>query len=291
MPHLDPFWLDARFRYVGKSLWTLIQGMEPIRSDVALAVFATFSEQRSGVPTERPLLTSVMITTDSVLRLAGAIKRNGDRTNLNREIGSALDGLANVVFDIGMANADEPAEMLHHRTRGSRLFDIVKIGASDTDRSVPDEPAWYVRGGQWAYWGPDARERRWICQISKVLLTLRYRSHPETAVTAVDIARHVLASDLPCVSGPVIQLRLDRLLQAVGALPGDRECDESEARSIGRRANRALAALDGAGLFEAIGTKLDLQAEPGAPAKALAETWFSTDVTFVLHARAADAKC
>ncbi len=290
MPHLDPFWLDARFRYFGKSLWTLIQGMEPIRSDVALAIFATFSEQRSGPPAERPLLTSVMITTDSVLRIAGEINRNGDRTSVNRRIGSALDDLASVVFDVGIANADEPADLFHRRTRGSRLFDIIQIGASDTDRSAVDEKAWYVRPGQWAYWGAEARERRWICQISKVLLTLQYRTHPETAVTAVDIARHVLVPKLACGSGPVVQLRLDRLLQAVGALPQDRELDESEASSIKRRANQALAALDEAGVFEAIGPKPDLRADPVAPSRSLAEMRFSTDVTFVLRASPVKAK-
>ena len=289
MTDLDPFWLNARFRYVGKSLWTLLQGMEAIRSDVALALFATFSEQRSSAAAERPMVASVLVTPSSILRLAGEIERSGNRTNLNQRIGSALDGLANVAFDIGTTGTDEPLDMFRHRISGSRLFDIVKIGASDSNGAVPDDSAWYVRAGQWAYWGPDARERRWICQISKVLLMLQYRHHPDTAVTAVDIARHVLASDPACASEPVVELRLDRLLQAVGLLPSDLSFDEPETRSIGRRANRALAALDEAGLFERIGTKLDLRADPVAPSKSMSEAWLSSDVTFVLRAGTVEA--
>ena len=189
MPNLDPFWLDAKFGYIGKSLWTLIQGMDPLRSDVVLAVLATFAEPKFGAPSDQPLLKSVMVTADTVLRHAGTIKRKGDRKRLQRRIGLALDRLADVVFDIGMARTrleggEGSARHFRQRTRGSRLFNIVKLGASQADRALADDPVWYVRGGQWAYWGPDAAERRWICQIAKVLLALEYRNHADTAVSA-----------------------------------------------------------------------------------------------------------
>ncbi len=212
------------------TLWHLVEHCNPFTADVALAVLAQLCEPSSGSRPQAPLLESVRITADAILRYKGIQRWGFERRQLHERVFEEMERLQAFQFDVEKyperdltTGKWDPHGVSWH---GDRFFDIVKVELyqeslfGDRERI---EVSWLVRAGQWARWWFNAQGRVWIGHMARALLELDHRETRRGAVMAKKIGqRMVLLSEALHIGDPITR-RIDRLLEDIGELPTPEE--------------------------------------------------------------------
>ncbi len=239
-----------------ETLWAFVESLTPFTSDVALAVMAQLCEPSVGDRPKYPLLESVRITADSILRYKGIQRWGAERRVLQERVFHEMERLRALQFDVEKYPTIDPItgkkDTKGASWQGDRLFDIVK--AEQYQESLFGERdhievTWLVRAGQWAYWWLNAEGRVWVARMARVLLELDHREVRGSALMAKKIGqRLVLMNEALRLSGP-LPLRIDRLLERIGELPLPEERSRNWAGRTRDRFDEAVLALQEAGVF------------------------------------------
>jgi hypothetical protein len=208
--------------------WGFVEGLSPFTADVALCVLAQMCEPTTGDWTKFPVLRSVPITADAILRYMGIKRRGQERRDLRRRVRDEMAALSILTFDVESFQAINPETNKYEKVswRGDRLFDIVTVERRPLAGNPTDtDMVWLVRPGQWAYWWFNPATRVYIMRIVQGLLKLDHRDNRAAAALAKKIGQRVLFLYHGLPERVPLTLRIGNLLQSVGELP------EPEARS------------------------------------------------------------
>lgn len=239
-----------------EALWNFVESLNPFTSDVALAVLAQLCEPSMGNKPKYPLLESVRISSDAILRYKGIQRWGLERQLLQERVFEEMERLRTLHFNVEKYPARNPKtgkwEPEGASWQGDRLFDIVKVEQYQKslhgDREQI-EVSWLVRAGQWAYWWLNAQGRVWIARMARVLLELDHRETRGSAVMAKKIGQRITLLDGTLQPGTLSPLRIDHLLESVGELLSPEKRDKNWAGRTRERFDEAMLKLQEVGVF------------------------------------------
>jgi hypothetical protein len=235
--------------------WSFVESLNPFTGDVVLAVLAQLCEPSTGDRPKAPLLEPVRITAQAIARYKGIQRWGMERRLLDERIFDEMERLRGLAFDVEKMPVVDPAtgkwDSGGASWEGDRFFDIVTVEQwqesllGDRERI---EVSWSVRAGQWAYWWLNPQGRVYIGRMARTLLELDHQG----AALAKKIGQHVvLLNDAVRPEAP-LELRVDRLLEAVGELPEPAARGKDWAGRTRDRFDEAMLALQEAKVFAAL---------------------------------------
>jgi DNA-binding XRE family transcriptional regulator len=241
----------ARSLSTVEALWSFVEGLSPFTADVALAVLAQMAEPTQGYKVQYPLLESIMVSADDILRYKGIQRRGTERRALLERIHEEMERLRRLQFDV------ESYPAFNHRTgkvenaswQGDRLFDIVRVERYQESLSGEKEliqVAWSVRAGQWARWWLNARGRVYLTRMARVLLEMDHQGK----ALAKKIGQRIVL--LAGAIQELKDLRIEGLLEDVGELPVAAKRSKDWAGRTRDRFDEAMLALLEAGIFSRV---------------------------------------
>lgn len=266
-------------------LWNFVENLSPFTADVALAVLAQLCEPSTGDKPKYPLLESVRISSDAILRYKGIQRWGKEHRILQERVFEEMERLRTLHFDVEKYPAwnlkTGKWEPTGASWQGDRLFDIVKVEMYQESlfgERERIEVSWLVRAGQWAYWWLNAQGRVWIARMARVLLELDHQG----AAMAKKIGQRVTLLDGVLQPGALKPLRVDHLLESVGELPAPEERARNWAGRTRDRFDEAMLALREAGVFA--NAKWPDGCGPDDPdrSKGWAEKWLAAHVQITL---------
>lgn len=238
------------------ALWELVTQYSAFTADVALAVLAQLCEPSVGSKPQYPLLESVRITADALLRYKGMQRWGQERRLLHERVATEMTLLQRLHFDVERYPvwhvATQTWETAGMSWKGDRLFDIVEVELyQESLMGLPErvEVCWLVRAGQWARWWLHAQGRVWIGHLARVLLTLDHRDTRGGAVLAKKLGQRMILLGEALRLGTPITRRIDHLLEDIGELPLASQRTKDWARRTRERFDSAMLLLQERGVF------------------------------------------
>ncbi len=243
-----------------ESLWSFVEGLSAFTADVALAVLAQLCEPTTGDKTKYPLVDSVRITADAILRYKGIRRYGEDRRELERRVYEEMRRLQALTFDVEKLAAPDPDTGRWNSEGASweedRLFDIVKVTqyrqGSKSSRREQIEVSWMVRAGQWAQWWLNPQAKVWLARMAHALLELDHRPNSGYEYMAKKLGQRVVLMNQAIRRGEPLPIRIDLLLEKIGELPVPAERGVHWARRTRTRFDEALLSLQEAGVFASV---------------------------------------
>lgn len=247
--------LEAPISTTAEALWALVESLNPFTADVALAVLAQLADPLEGDRPKYPLLQPVRITVDSILRYKGIQRWGMERRVLEDRVREEMERLRTLRFDVqGWLDPDPATNKVPRQGlswEGDRLFDIVKVEhwQEGLFGKEPLAVAWSVRAGQWAYYWLNAQGRVLVARLSRVLLELDHRENRGAAVIAKKVGQYLT---LLASRSRRFDMRIGRLLEAVGELPEPEARTKNWAGRTRERFDNAMLMLQEAGVFQTV---------------------------------------
>jgi Helix-turn-helix len=265
--------------------WSFVESLNPFTGDVVLAVLAQLCEPGTGDRPKAPLLEPVRITAQAIARYKGIQRWGMERRLLDERIFDEMERLRGLAFDVEKMPVLDPAtgkwDSGGASWEGDQFFDIVKVEQwqesllGDRERI---EVSWSVRAGQWAYWWLNPQGRVYIGRMARTLLELDHQG----AALAKKLGQHVvLLNDAVRPEAP-LELRIDRLLEAVGELPEPASRGKDWAGRTRDRFDEALLALQEAKVFAAVAWPAGAGPGDADRTKGWAQRWLNASVRITL---------
>ncbi len=242
-----------------ESLWGFVEGLSAFTGDVALAVLAQLCEPTTGDKTKYPLIESVRITADAILRYKGIRRYGEDRRDLERRVYEEMRRLQALTFDVEKLPAPDPGTggWNYHGAswEEDRLFDIVRVTQyrqGPKGRREQTEVSWMVRAGQWAQWWLNPHAKVWLARMAHALLELDHRPNSGPEYMAKKLGQRIVLMNQAIRRGEPLPIRIDLLLEKIGELPIPSERGVHWARRTRIRFDEALLSLQEAGVLASV---------------------------------------
>lgn len=242
-----------------ESLWAFVEGLSAFTADVALAVLAQLCEPNTGDKTKYPMVESVRITADAILRYKGIRRYGEDRRDLERRVDEEMRRLQALTFDVEKLAAPNPDTGGWNADGASweedRLFDIVKVTQYRQQRSGNREQiavSWMVRAGQWAQWWLNPQAKVWLAHMAHALLELDHRPNSGHEYMAKKLGQRIVLMNQAIRRFQPLPIRIDHLLEKIGELPVPEERGVHWARRTRTRFDDALLSLQEAGVLATV---------------------------------------
>lgn len=242
-----------------ESLWAFVEGLSAFTADVALAVLAQLCEPNTGDKTKYPLVESVRITADAILRYKGIRRYGEDRRGLERRVYEEMRRLQALTFDVEKLAAPDPDTGRWNADGASweedRLFDIVKVTQYRQGRGGQREQievSWMVRAGQWAQWWLNPQAKVWLAHMAHALLELDHRPNSGHEYMAKKLGQRIVLMNQAIRRFQPLPIRIDHLLEKIGELPVPEERGVHWARRTRTRFDDALLSLQEAGVLATV---------------------------------------
>ena len=242
-----------------ESLWAFVEGLSAFTGDVALAVLAQLCEPSTGDKTKYPLIDSVRITADAILRYKGIRRYGEDRRDLERRVYEEMRRLQALTFDVEKLPAPDPETGGWNYDGASweedRLFDIVRVTQyrqGPKGRREQIEVSWMVRAGQWAQWWLNPQAKVWLARMAHALLELDHRPNSGPEYMAKKLGQRIVLMNQAIRRGEPLPIRIDLFLEKVGELPVPSERGVHWARRTRTRFDEALLSLQEAGVLASV---------------------------------------
>jgi|GEM_PF-2679544 len=269
-------------------LWQFTKSLSPFTADVALAVLAQLCEPSVGDRPKYPLLESVRITADAILRYKGIQRWGIERRMLKERVFEEMEKLRALYFDVEKVPAWDPATNKWNGKgfswRGDRLFDIVKVEQYHENISgerTQIEFSWLVRAGQWAYWWLNAQGRIWIGRMARILLELDHQG----AALAKKIGQRVVLLNEALQPDVPLCLRVDHLLEDLGELPAPENRGRNWSGRTRERFDNAMLNLEKIGIFQKVEWPDGFGPEDTERSRGWTKNWLSARVKITLPDR------
>ena len=239
--------------------WEVIENLNPLTVDVALAVLAQLCEPSIGDKSKYPFHQSVRITANTILKYV-AIRRWGqERRLLRKRVATEMKWLQSLRFTIDKYPAWDPAIGRWNprgvSAEGDQLFTAVSehiFQPSYHGDHRRKDMCWQVRAGYWAQWWMNTQGKVWLGPMPQALLKLDHRENRASSALAKKIGQQTTLLWGAIRSEMVLERRIERLLESVGELPVPEERGGHWAGRVRDRFDEALMTLQEGGIFGSV---------------------------------------
>lgn len=235
--------------------WSVIEGFTSLAADAAMAILAELCQPSAGRRTKFPMMQSVTITADHVLRYKKFRRFGIERQDFRRRIAEEFKRLQMLRIDIVNYPGWDVAQNRWNKNGVSifadKLFELTEADlVLGEDHDV--EHVWLARLGAWAQIWMNAQSKVWTIQVPQSVLEFDHRKTRLSQSFSKKLALHGLMLGGIAHDRPVVVRRIDHLLEDLGELPDESHRTNHWAGRTRDRLEEAAMQLTERGVFKKI---------------------------------------